>query len=118
VGNLMGYEMRVVLLAAGLLTGLCMGATAQPDPSPYKPRPPMPQADALAGTSDDAQTRRDRAEAARKIREKNFDDRVRRATSSICSNCIAGPRPRTREPVTPEPHDPLFDPAEAPALPD
>jgi len=91
-------------------------------PTPLAPMPqvPTPQADAPAGTSTDAQARRDRAEAARKIREKNFDDRVRRATSSICSNCMAGPSPRrrTREPVAPEPQDPLFDPAEAPALPD
>ncbi|GJD31114.1 hypothetical protein PMNALOAF_2367 [Methylobacterium adhaesivum] len=112
--------MRVVLLVAGLLMGLSGRASAQPDPSPYKPRPPMPQADIPAGSSDDAQARRDRAEAARKIREKNFDDRVRRATSSICSNCTAGPSPhrRTRERAAPEPLDPMFDPAEAPALPD
>lgn len=112
--------MRVVLLAASLMAGLCVGAAAQPDPSPYKPRPPTPQADTPVGSSEDAQARRDRAEAARKIREKNFDDRVRRATSSICSNCIAGPSPRRqpRVPIAPEPHDPLFDPAEAPPMPD
>jgi hypothetical protein len=112
--------MRVVLLVAGLLTGLSVCASAQPDPSPHKPRPSMPQADPTPGTPEDGQARRDRAEAARKIREKNFDDRVRRATSSVCSNCTTGPsqRHRTREPVAPEPYDPMFDPAEAPPLPD
>jgi len=122
--------MRAVLLVAGLLTGLSVSASAQPDPSPYKPRPAVPRPEASvpdglrpeapSTSSEEAQARRDRAEAERKVREKAFDDRVRRATSSICSNCTAGPTPRrrAREPAVPEPRDPMFDPAEAPPMPD
>ena len=123
-------EMRTVVLVAGLLACWSGGAWAQPDPSPHKPRPVAPQPNtstlessqvaAPSVSSEEAQARRDRAEAERKVREKAFDDRVRRATSSICSNCTAGPatRRRVREPSPPEAHDPIFDPAEAPSMPD
>ncbi|MCJ2082440.1 hypothetical protein [Methylobacterium sp. J-090] len=122
--------MRAVVLALGLLTCLSLGAVAQPDPSPYKPRPvaprpdvggpAAPRSDAPSMTPEEGQARRDRAEAERKVREKAFDDRVRRATSSICSNCTSGPAPRrrTREPAAPPPRDPMYDPAEAPPLPE
>ncbi|WP_210168492.1 hypothetical protein [Methylobacterium sp. Leaf469] len=124
-GSVRFTEMRAVLLVAGLLTGLPLGASAQPDPSPHKPRPSAPRLetatpDAPSTSSEEAQARRDRAEAERKVREKAFDDRVRRATSSICSNCTTGPTPRrrVREQAAPEPRDPMFDPAEAPPMPD
>ena len=122
--------MRAVILVASLLAGLSVSASAQPDPSLHKPRPAVPRLDptvpdglrpeAPASSSEEGQARRDRAEAQRKIREKAFDERVRRATSSICSNCTTGPTPRrrAREPGVPEPRDPMFDPAEAPPMPD
>lgn len=122
--------MRTVVLALGLSTCLSCAAAAQPDPSPHKPRPVAPRLDssqpdappaiAPSMTPEEGQARRDRAEAERKVREKAFDDRVRRATSSICSNCTSGPAPRrrAREPVAPPPRDPMFDPAEAPPLPE
>ncbi|GEP05206.1 hypothetical protein [Methylobacterium oxalidis] len=120
--------MRLPLLAALLaaLTGLAvpLAAAAQVDPAPGKRRPVAPGAapkaeDPVPATPEEMEARRSRVDAERKLQEKAFDDRVRRATTSICSGCTTGcaaPSRRARSAGAERDTAPS-DPAEAPPLP-
>ncbi|WP_132252150.1 hypothetical protein [Methylobacterium segetis] len=115
--------MRLPLLAAFLLLAGPLTAAAQVDPSPNKRRPIAPSAAGAAqsapATPEEMEARRDRADTERKLQEKAFDDRVRRATTSICSGCMSGAAaaPRRSRGAAPAGESAPADPAEAPPRP-
>ncbi|MEA1833642.1 hypothetical protein U8607_16280 [Methylobacterium durans] len=116
--------MRLSLFAALLILAAPLTAAAQVDPAPNKRRPVPPNAAARAAepaphTEVELEASRNRADTERKLQEKAFDDRVRRATGSICSGCVTGPAaaPRRARNAGADREAAPHDPAEAPPLP-